>query len=94
MTTTDTRPDPSAKRDGQYLHLNIKSNGTTYVEHNPERHTLTPHCQKCPDWLGTTLTYNPAAKSGPTNIRMALLRTNKDTVWHAVEHGGPIPRPA
>jgi hypothetical protein len=75
------------------IHLNVRSDGTTYVENDPDEHTLTPYCRKCQAWRGEVVTYDPAAKSGPHNIRTALLLTNKSTVWHRVEHGGPVPVP-
>lgn len=84
--------DPAARRGGQRLHLNVRDDGTTYVDHNPEQHTLTPYCQQCPAWAGGTVTYVPDGST--LNLRAALLRTNTDTVWHAIEHGSPIPRTA
>jgi hypothetical protein len=83
-----TMINPSAKWNGQPIYFDVRSDGTTYVEHNPDRAILTPRCRKCPDWLGATLTYDPA---DPMGIRSALLYTNRDTVWHRVEHDGPIP---
>jgi hypothetical protein len=75
------------------IHLNVRSDGTTYVENDPEAGTLTPYCRKCPDWKGEVVTYAPDNSPSQTQVRMALLRTNKSTVWHAVEHGGAVPRP-